>query len=86
MYKVQSNLKDQQYASFTIARPLWKTPCKIHFFFDEEKFAFSLQSMDYSNGGFIDFGVAKRKRNELVNQIEMLCMEETQAANIAFVK
>lgn len=78
-YTDYRDFNEQHYISFTLRRGFWKIPYKIHLFFDEVRFAFSIQVQDYIDGGYggyIDFGGAERKRKEIANKILELSIGE----------
>lgn len=81
IYKVFTEQCEQRYFSFTMRPDVWNSAYKVNMFYDELRFAFSLQSQDSSSGGFIDFGGADEKRSELSNTIMELVIEELRAAN-----
>lgn len=85
-YKAYRNSNEHHYTSFKLRPRFWNMSYDVYLFFDEAKFAFSIQPQDYSNGGFLDFGAAERKINEIANRIMELCIEELSAANIGFVQ
>ena len=77
---VRSLLKDisnfqipqpQQYIFFSTKSKWWQSSFNVHFFYDDTKFAFSIQGHDY-NGGFIDFGGTERKRKQIAEQLKVL--------------
>lgn len=63
----------KSYFVFRTKSKWWQSSFGVHFFYDETKFAFSLQGSDY-NGGFIDFGESERKRKFIVNRIQELAV------------
>lgn len=54
-----------------LKRRWWQSKYTIHFFYDDQLFAFSLQGHDI-DGGWIDFGETERKRKKIRAYIEML--------------
>jgi len=49
----------------------WQSTFTLHFYYDDFRFAFSLQGNDY-NGGWIDLGETERKRKNVKEAIERL--------------
>jgi hypothetical protein len=59
------------YFSGSLKRKWWQSRYMLHFFYDDSKFAFSLQGHDH-DGGWIDLGQTERKRKLLKRKIERL--------------
>ena len=63
--------KSQEYISGYLKRKWWQTTFQLHFYFDEHRFAFSLQGHDW-RGGWIDFGQTEKERQRIRREIEKL--------------
>ena len=63
----------EQYICFKLKTKWWQGNYNVHFFYDETKFAFSMQGNDL-DGGFIDLGATERKRKNLVRRIKDLAV------------
>ena len=66
-----SNSTESNYFVCYLKRRWWQSTYKLHFYYDDSRFVFSLQGKDY-NGGWIDFGETERKRTRLKKSIERL--------------
>jgi hypothetical protein len=66
-----SNEVASQYIVSELKRRWWQSKYTLHFFYDESRFAFSLQGHDH-NGGWIDFGETERRRRDLKKAINEL--------------
>jgi hypothetical protein len=54
-----------------VKRRWWQSIYRLHFYYDESRFAFSLQGHD-RDGGWIDFGETERKRRKITVAIKNL--------------
>ncbi len=54
-----------------LKRRWWQSIYIMHFYYDDSRFAFSLQGHDF-DGGWIDFGETERKRRKIKTEIEKL--------------
>ncbi len=62
---------DSPYIYAILKTKWWQSTYTIHFFYDQNKFAFSLQGHDF-DGGFIDFGSTERRRRSISKKIKNL--------------
>jgi len=64
---MSGNVRDNYFFG-SLKRKWWQSRYMLHFYFDESRFAFSLQGHDH-DGGWIDFGQTERKRKLLKSAI-----------------
>lgn len=70
-------ITNENYISTPLRTKWWQSNYQLFLFYDDLKFAFSLQGHDY-NGGFIDFGETERKRRKLYNALINLAHSRVQ--------
>ena len=61
----------EQYIRFNTKSKWWQSSYNVHFFYDNTKFAFSVQGHDF-DGVFIDFGGTERKRKLIAETLRAL--------------